>query len=106
MYITGIVQNHRHKMLAIHCMPDHTHMLVGLRPVMAISDLVQQVKEDSSKWINKKGWMLGRFRWQEGYGAFSYGHSQVNQVIGYILNQEKHHAVRSFKTPSQSVLSP
>src|SRR2546425_3557266 len=96
-YITGIVQNHKHKLLAIHCMPDHTHIFVGLKPSMSVSDLMQEVKADSTNFINRKHWFAGRFSWQEGYGAFSYGHSQIGDVIRYIENQEEHHAKTSFR---------
>lgn len=96
-YITGIVQNHRHKLIAINSMPDHLHMLIGLKPSMALSDLIQEVKADSTNFINRKRWVAGKFNWQEGYGAFSYGHSQLNTIIRYIQNQEKHHAKKTFR---------
>jgi REP element-mobilizing transposase RayT len=96
-YITGIVTNQGQKLLAVHCMPDHTHILIGLRPAMALSDLVEEIKAHSSKFISDKGWVLGRFRWQEGYGAFSYGHSQLTSIIQYIYNQEAHHTKRTFR---------
>ena len=104
-YITGIVQNHRHKLLAIHCMPDHAHLFIGLRPSMALSDLIQEVKADSTNFINRKRWTPGRFCWQEGYGAFSYGHSQIPTVIRYIQNQEAHHGRRTFKEEYLSFLT-
>jgi putative transposase len=69
-YITGIVQNHKHKMIAINGMPDHVHVFVGLHPTQSISNLMQVVKGESSEWINQKGFALGKFQWQEGYGAF------------------------------------
>ena len=93
-YITGIVQKRRHKMLAIHCMPNHCHVFVGLQPYMAISDLVRDIKANSSHFINEKQWVRGKFSWQEGYGAFS--HSRA-QVVKYILNQEEHHRTKTFK---------
>lgn len=96
-YITGIITNQGHKLLAIHCMPDHTHILLGLRPVMALSDLMREVKGDSSNFINQKKWVVGRFNWQEGYGAFSYGHSQLTSIIQYIQKQEEHHAKKTFQ---------
>ena len=96
-YITGIVQNHKHKLLAIYCMPDHCHLLVGLKPVMSVSDLMREVKADSTNFINRQRWFPGRFSWQEGFGAFSYGHSQLGVVIRYIENQEQHHARKSFR---------
>ncbi len=95
-YITGIIQNHGHKVLAINGMPDHVHILFGMRPTQSLSDLMQDIKGDSSKWINKKEFIKGRFSWQEGFGAFSYGKSQVNNVIDYIKNQEIHHRRKSF----------
>lgn len=96
-YITGIIRNQGQKLLAIHCLPDHTHILLGLKPSMALSDLVQVVKADSTNFINRKQWVPGRFSWQEGYGAFSYGHSQLTTVIRYIQNQEEHHATKTFR---------
>src|SRR5207245_9027290 len=90
-YLTGIVRERGQKLLAVHCMPDHTHILVGLKPSMALSDLVRDVKNASTNFINGKRRMLGRFSWQEGFGAFSYGHSQLNGVIKYIRDQERHH---------------
>ena len=87
-YITGIVQNRDQKMLAVYCMPDHTHILIGLRPSISISDLVRDIKAGSSKFINDKKMVRGKFNWQEGFGVFSYSRSQVNNVIRYILKQE------------------
>ena len=103
-YITGIVRNHKQKLICINGMPDHIHILIGLRPSMALADLVQEVKRDSSAFINRKKWIRGKFSWQEGYGAFSYGHSQLNTIIRYIQNQERHHARRSFKNEYLSFL--
>ena len=103
-YVTGIIQNHDHKLIAINSMPDHIHILIGLRPRMAISELVQKVKADSTNFINRKRWVLGRFSWQEGFGAFSYGHSQLGSIIRYIENQEKHHAKTSFRQEYLSFL--
>jgi putative transposase len=95
--ITGVVAERGQKLLAIYCKPDHTHLLVGLRPAIALSDLVRDLKNGSSNFINSKGWVLGRCCWQEGFGAFSYGHSQISDVICYIQAQPKHHARRSFR---------
>lgn len=95
-YITGIVKNGKHKMIAINGMPDHLHMFVGLHPTQSMSDLMRVVKGESSEWINKKGFVKGKFQWQEGYGAFSYGHSQIGRVYNYIMNQKTHHAKKSF----------
>lgn len=96
-YITGIVTAQRQKLIAINNMPDHLHMLVGLRPDSSLSDLVRDVKAGSSKFINEKRWAIGRFSWQEGFGAFSYSRSQLDAVIRYIQNQQKHHAKQSFR---------
>ena len=97
-YITGIVENtrHNHKLLQIGGMPDHIHALIGMRPTQSLSDLIQDIKGSSSLWINKKRFVMGKFSWQEGYGAFSYGKSQIDNVVKYIKNQEKHHKKRDF----------
>jgi putative transposase len=96
-YITGIVRNKNQKLIAINGMSDHVHILIGLKPARALADLVRDIKADSSDFINRKKWVRGRFCWQEGYGAFSYGHSQLNTIIRYIQNQEQHHRQRTFK---------
>ncbi len=96
-YITGIVSGQSQKLIAINNMPDHLHLLVGLKPDMALSDLVRDVKAGSSKFINEQRWVNGRFSWQEGFGAFSYSRSQPGAVIRYIENQQKHHAKKSFR---------
>ena len=95
-YITGIVQNHKHKMLAINSMPDHIHLLVGLNPSQAISDLLRDIKGDSSLWINEKKFTKKKFEWQSGYSAFSYSKSQIPKVIDYIKNQKEHHKKHTF----------
>lgn len=95
-YISGIIQNHGHKLLEINGMPDHIHVFFGMRPTQSLSDLMQDIKGDSSQWINKKRFVPGRFSWQEGYGGFSYSKSHVNHVIDYIKNQEIHHHKRTF----------
>jgi len=104
-YITGIVQNYKHKLLAINGMPDHVHLLIGLNPTHAISELIQHVKGDSSKWINERRFCVGRFQWQEGYGAFSCSKNQVSNVIEYINNQESHHAKFSFVNEYKQLLN-
>jgi REP element-mobilizing transposase RayT len=96
MYITGIVQNHKHKMIAINGMPDHLHMFVGLHPTQSISDLMQITKGKSSDWVNKNKLARGHFMWQEGYGAFSYSRSQIDSVYKYIMNQKEHHKHTTF----------
>ena len=95
-YIAGIISERQQKFLAVHCMPDHTHLLIGLKPSMALSDLVRDIKNASSNLINRN-WVVGRFSRQEGFGAFSYGHSQISTVVRYIHNQPEHHAQRSFR---------
>ena len=95
-YISGIIKAHNHKLLAINGMPDHLHILVGMRPSQSVSDLMQDIKANSSKWINEKKFLKVKFEWQEGYGAFSYSKSHVQNVIKYIQNQEKRHQVKTF----------
>lgn len=95
-YITGIVQNHDHKMLAINNMPDHLHLFIGLNPKQSISDLMRIVKGDSAEWINKSNLSDRKFNWQEGYGAFSYSRSHIDNVVRYIHNQQEHHKKISF----------
>ena len=95
-YITGIVQNNGHKMIAINTMPDHLHLFFGFRPDQSLSDLMRIIKSDSSKWINNEGLTSTVFRWQEGYGAFSYSRSQIKSVADYIANQEAHHRKKTF----------
>ncbi len=84
-------------MLQINGVADHVHLLLGMKPNIALSDLVRDIKAGSSKFINEKRWIKGKFNWQEGFGAFSYGHSQLDQIIRYIANQEQHHRQKSFK---------
>jgi len=103
-YITGIVTRHKQKLLAIHCMPDHTHILVNLKPDIALSDLVRAIKTGSTNHINENVWVRGRFAWQEGFGAFSYAHSQLDAVIHYIQNQEQHHARQDFRAEYAALL--
>jgi putative transposase len=96
-YIAGIIRTKEQKPIIIGGMADHIHAFIGLRPAMAISDLVRDVKNNSSKFINERKLVSSRFSWQEGYGCFSYSHSDVGFVYNYILNQEKHHQGRTFK---------
>ena len=103
-YITGIVTNQGQKMLAVNGVADHIHLLVGMKPSIALSDLVREIKSSSSAFINEKRWIRGRFRWQEGFGAFSYGHSQLSDVIQYIQNQEAHHQKDTFKNEYLTLL--
>lgn len=96
-YITGLVHNRRAKLLAIHCMPDHTHLFVGFKPSISISDFIKEIKVESNEFINQKKRIKGKFAWQEGYGVFSYSHSHIDSVIKYILNQEAHHRKKTFR---------
>lgn len=96
-YITGIITNEGQKLIAINGMPDHIHILIGLKPTCALSSLVRDIKANSSRFINDKKWITSKFEWQQGFGAFSYSHSQLNNVIKYIQNQEEHHRVKSFR---------
>lgn len=95
-YFTGMIQNNDHKMLQINSMPDHIHMLIGMRPVQSLSSLVQNIKNESSKWINTNRLCDSKFQWQNGFGAFSYSKSQVNTVVKFIQNQELHHSKKTF----------
>jgi putative transposase len=96
-YITGIITNEGQKLLAINGMSDHIHILIGLKPTMALSNLVRDIKANSSKFINDQKWIMGKFEWQQGYGAFSYSHSQLGNIINYIQNQEEHHKTKTFR---------
>jgi putative transposase len=96
-YITSLVQVRKVKMLAVHCMPDHTHLFVGFKPSVLISDFVKEIKVKSHEFITCKKWVSGPFNWQEGYGVFSYTHSQIDRVCKYVLNQEEHHKQKTFR---------
>lgn len=103
-YITGIVTNKGQKMLAINGMPDHIHFLIGMKPNCCLSDLVRETKKSSNDFINRKKLSRNKFQWQEGYGAFSYSHSSLNNVIAYITNQKDHHKTQSFKDEYKAFL--
>jgi len=96
-YIAGIIKEKGHKSIIVNGYSDHVHCFIGIKPSIAISDLVRDIKNNSSKFINEKGYLRNKFSWQEGYGAFSYSHSQINRVYNYILKQEEHHSIKSFK---------
>ncbi len=96
-YITGIARNKGHKVLAIFCMPDHCHLLVGLNPNQSVSDLARDLKSKSSKWMNEMKLSSRKFYWQEGFGAFSYSRSQLDVVVKYIRNQPQHHKKKNFR---------
>ena len=103
-YITGIIRENDHRLLAINGMPDHVHVFFGMRPAQSLSDLLQVIKANSSKWINERGFVKGRFEWQQGFGAFSYSKSQISDVISYIQNQETHHQKRTFLDEYRNLL--
>ena len=90
-YITGIIQNKKHKLLQINGMPDHIHILIGYRPSEALPALIADVKSQSTKWINEHNLVKGKFQWQDGYGAFSYRKSDIPSIIEYIKKQKEHH---------------
>ncbi|MDR2804615.1 MAG: IS200/IS605 family transposase [Dysgonamonadaceae bacterium] len=96
-YMTGTITNKGHKLLQLGGMPDHIHALVSMSPKQSSSDLMADVKRSSSLWINGNRFVSGKFSWQEGFGAFSYGKSQISDIANYIANQEKHHKKRTFK---------
>ncbi|HEX2955869.1 MAG TPA: IS200/IS605 family transposase [Chitinispirillaceae bacterium] len=103
-YITGVVQNNKHKLIAINGTLNHIHIFVGYKPHQLIPDLLQDIKGDSSKWINNKRLVYGKFQWQEGYGAFSYSHSHIDRVVEYIKKQEEHHKRKCFKEEYMELL--
>jgi len=96
-YIAGIIKEKNQKAIIVNGVTDHVHVFVGLKPSMNISDLVRDIKNNSSKFINEQRFLKGKFSWQEGYGAFSYAHSQIESVYQYILKQEEHHMKKTFK---------
>jgi REP element-mobilizing transposase RayT len=96
-YITGIISNKNQKLMIINSMPDHIHLLIGFKPDCSLSDLVRDIKANSSKFINEKNFLPGKFEWQTGFGAFTVGQSQIEKVINYILTQEEHHKKKTFR---------
>ena len=103
-YITGIVSGQKQKLIAINNMPDHVHLLIGLQPDVALSNLVRDIKTASSAFIKRQRWVQGRFSWQEGFGAFSYSRSQLDTVVRYIQNQQEHHAKKTFRQEYKELL--
>lgn len=93
----GTISAKEQKVYAIGGVADHIHILISIKPNISISDLVRDIKANSSRWINEKKLVRGKFQWQEGFGAFSYSFSALENVINYILNQEKHHEMQTFK---------
>ncbi len=103
-YITGIVQKKDQKMLAINGTKDHLHIFIGMKPTCCLSDLVREVKKSSISYIKEQKYIKSAFYWQKGFGAFSYSHSQLDQVIRYINNQKQHHKKKSFKQEYTALL--
>ena len=104
-YITGIIQNRDQKVIAINGVSDHIHILIGMKPTCCLSDLVREVKKSSNTFVKEKGFCKGVFQWQEGFGAFSYSHSALDNVIAYIDNQKEHHRKKSFKEEYKGFLT-
>ncbi len=96
-YISGIIKGKNQKPIIVNGVSDHVHVFVGLKPAMPIPDLIRDIKNNSSNFINENRWVKGKFSWQEGYGVFSYSHSQIDSVYQYIANQEAHHREKTFK---------
>jgi putative transposase len=103
-YVAGVIRNKDQRLLRINSVQDHVHILLSLRPDIALSGLVRDIKANSSRFINRMGWIKGRFNWQEGFGAFSYSHSQLDRVIRYIDRQEEYHRKQMFKDEYCSLL--
>ena len=103
-YITGIIQKHNHKVLAIKAMPDHIHIFIGYNVNQLIPDLVENIKTSSNSWIKENKITRHNFRWQKGYGAFSHSRSQIDSVVKYILNQEEHHKSKNFREEYLEIL--
>jgi REP element-mobilizing transposase RayT len=96
-YMAGIIKEKNQKPIIVNGVSNHVHLFIGLKPAMALSDLIRDVKNNTTNFINDKKFVPGKFSWQEGYGAFSYSHSQVDAVYQYILNQEHHHKNKTFR---------
>jgi REP element-mobilizing transposase RayT len=96
-YISGIIKGKKQKPIIVNGVSDHVHVFVSLKPAMPIPDLIRDIKNNSSNFINENKWVKGKFSWQEGYGVFSYSHSQIDRVYRYIENQEAHHEKKTFK---------
>ncbi|HUF02922.1 MAG TPA: IS200/IS605 family transposase [Aridibacter sp.] len=95
-YITGVVKNKGQKLMALGGVEDHIHIFLGFQPDIDLSDLVRDIKSNSSRFINENRLVRGKFMWQRGFGAFSYSHSHVDTVVRYVLHQEEHHMTASF----------
>jgi len=104
-YITGLIRNKEQKLLAINGVSDHIHLLIGMKPNCNLSDLVREIKKSSTNFINESQYTKVKFNWQEGFGAFSYSHSQIDSVAKYIMNQKEHHKKRAFKEEYIDILN-
>lgn len=96
-YITGVIKNKGQKLLVINGVNNHIHLLINMKPNCCLSDLVREIKKTSTQFINEKEFVKNPFKWQEGFGAFTYGYSQISTVIQYIENQKNHHKIKTFK---------
>ncbi|MDF7821173.1 IS200/IS605 family transposase [Runella sp. MFBS21] len=96
-YMSGIIKGKNQKPIIVNGVADHVHLFIGLRPSISISELVRDVKNNSTNFINEQKWVKGKFSWQEGFGSFSYSHSHIDNVYKYILNQEEHHRKKTFR---------
>jgi REP element-mobilizing transposase RayT len=103
-YMAGIIKAKNIKPIIINGVEDHIHIFISLQPSTKLSDLVRDIKNNSSNFIREKGYLRGKFSWQEGFGAFSYSHSHIENVYQYILNQEEHHRQKSFRKEYQKIL--
>lgn len=104
-YITAVVQNNGHKLLAVGGMPDHMHILIGYNPIERIPDLVEEIKTSTNKWIKENKLSKFKFEWQRGYGAFTHSKTQIDKVVNYILTQEEHHKKRTFQEEYMEILN-
>lgn len=102
--ICGIITEHKSRTYAIYCNPDHTHIFISMHPTLSPSKLIEQIKSGSSNWLNNKKYIPGKFQWQDGYGAFTYSRSHIDNVVKYILNQPEHHKIQSFREEYLSFL--
>lgn len=103
-YMAGIINEKKHKTLIINGVEDHVHVFVGFKPSTSISDLVRDIKNNSSKFINERNFLKQKFAWQEGYGVFSYSPSHVENVFNYIAKQEEHHKKKTFQQEYKAFL--
>lgn len=96
-YISGILSIKDQKLMIINGMPDHVHLLIGMKPTISLSDLLRDIKANSSRFINEKKWVRGKFEWQHGFGAFSCNPADLGGIIEYIRTQEEHHKRKAFR---------